>query len=108
MHNFGPGAFAVLSCDHMGVHIEAGDSDFPLNEEEKTVAIWVCDNGQTAGYGTDNLSAGRGYYIPIKIHKRVFGLMAFALEKPGEVLTPENKELFETMAFLGALTLECL
>jgi two-component system, OmpR family, sensor histidine kinase KdpD len=54
------------------------------------------------------LSAGRGYYIPIKIHKRIFGLMAFAFEKPEEVLTPENKELFETIAFLGALTLERL
>ena len=108
MHNFGPGAFAVLSYNQMGVHIEAGDSDYPLNEKERTVAIWVCDNGQTAGYGTDNLSAGRGYYIPIKIHKRIFGLMAFAFEKPGEVLTPENKELFETIAFLGALTLERL
>jgi two-component system sensor histidine kinase KdpD len=34
--------------------------------------------------------------------------MAFAFEKPVETLTPENKELFETMAFLGALALERL
>ncbi len=108
MQNFGPGAFAVLSYDHMGVHIEAGDSDYPLNEKERTIAIWVYNNGQIAGYGTDNLSAGRGYYIPIKIHKKIFGLMAFTFEKPEEVLTLENKELFETMAFLGALTLERL
>jgi two-component system, OmpR family, sensor histidine kinase KdpD len=108
MHNFGPGAFAVLLYDHMGVHIEAGDSDYPLSEKERTIAIWVYNNGRIAGYGTDNLPAGRGYYIPIKIHKKIFGLMAYAFEKPEEVLTPENKELFETMAFLGALTLERL
>ena len=108
MHNFGPGAFAILIYDHMGVHIEAGDSDYPLNEKERTIALWAYNNGQIAGYGTDNLPAGRGYYIPIKIHKKIFGLMACAFEKPEEVLTPENKELFETMAFLGALTLERL
>ena len=108
MHNFGPGTFAVLSYDHMEVHIEAGDSDYPLNEEERTIAIWAYDNGQVAGYGTDNLSTGRGYCIPLQIHKKIFGLMAFTFEKPEEVLTPENKELFETMAFLGALTIECL
>jgi len=108
MHNFGPGAFAVLIYDHMVVHIESGDSDYPLNEKERTIAIWAYNNGQIAGYGTDNLPAGRGYYIPIKIHKKIFGLMAFAFEKPEEVLTPENKELFETMAFFGALTLERL
>ena len=70
--------------------------------------IWAYNNGQIAGYGTDNLPAGRGYYIPLKIHRKIFGLMAFAFEKPEEVLTPENKEIFETMAFLGALALERL
>ena len=108
MHNFGPGAFAVLIYDHMVVHIESGDSDYPLNEKEMTIALWAYNNGQIAGYGTDNLPAGRGYYIPIKIRKKIFGLMAFAFEKPEEVLTPDNKELFETIAFLGALTLERL
>lgn len=108
MHNFGPGAFAVLGYDHMGVHVEAGDSDYPLDEKERITAIWVYDNGQIAGYETDNLSAGRGYYIPIKVHNNIFGLMAFAFKKPEEALTPENRELFKTMAFLGALTLERL
>jgi two-component system, OmpR family, sensor histidine kinase KdpD len=108
MHNFGSGTFAVLNYDHMEIHIEAGDSDYLLNEEERAIAIWAYNNGQVAGYGTDNLSAGRGYYIPIKINKNTFGLMAFAFENPKEVLTPENKELFETIAFLGALTIESL
>jgi two-component system sensor histidine kinase KdpD len=34
--------------------------------------------------------------------------MAFAFEKPEEALTPDNKEIFETLAFLGALALERL
>lgn len=108
MHYFGPGAFAILTCDHLGVHIEAGDSDYPLNEKEKAIALWVYNNGQIAVYGTDNLPEGKGYYIPIKIQKEIFGLMAFAFEESEEVLTPENKKLFETMAFLGALALERL
>jgi two-component system sensor histidine kinase KdpD len=108
MHNFGPGAFAVLVSDHAGLQIEAGDSDYPLNDKERTIALWAYSNGQIAGYGTDNLPAGRGYYIPLKIHRKIYGLMAFAFEKPEEALTPENKELFETMAFLGAISLERL
>jgi two-component system, OmpR family, sensor histidine kinase KdpD len=106
MHNFGPGAFAVLISDHAGLQIGAGDLDYPLNDKEKTIAIWAYKNGQIAGYGTDNLPVGKGYYIPFKTHRKIFGLMAFAFEKPKEALTPENKELFETMAFLGALALE--
>ena len=108
MHNFGPGAFAVLISDHEGLQIGAGDSNYPLNDKERTIALWAYKNGQIAGYGTDNLPAGRGYYIPLKTHRKIYGLIAFAFEKPGEALTPENKELFETMAFLGALALERL
>ena len=67
---------------------------------------WAYNNGQAAGYGTDNLPAGRGYYIPLKTHRMILGLMAFAFEQPEIALTPENKEIFETMAFLGALALE--
>jgi len=108
MHNFGPGAFAVLLPGPTGLHIEAGDPDYPLDDKEITIVLWAYNNHQIAGYGTDNLPAGRGYYIPVKTHRKIWGLMAFAFEKPEEVLTPENKELFETMAFLGALALERL
>jgi len=108
MHNFGPGAFAVLVSDHAGLQIVAGDPDYPLNDKERAIAHWAYENGQIAGYGTDNLPAGRGYYIPLKTHRKIFGLLAFAFEKPEVSLTPENKEIFETMAFLGALALERL
>ena len=94
--------------DHAGLQIGAGDADYPLNDKERAIAQWAYENGQIAGYGTDNLPAGRGYYIPLKTHRKIFGLMAFAFEKPEEALTPENKEIFETMAFLGALALERL
>src|SRR5664280_17729 len=108
MHNFGPGAFAVVISSSSGLQIGAGDADYPLNDKEKAIAQWAHDKGQAAGYGTDNLPAGRGYYIPLKTHRKVFGIMAFAFEKPEEAITPENKEIFETMTLLGALALERL
>jgi len=108
MHNFGPGAFAVLISDHAGLQIVAGGPDYPLNDKERAIAHWAYENDQIAGHGTDNLPAGRGYYIPLKTHRKIFGLLAFAFEKPEVSLTPENKEIFETMAFLGALALERL
>ena len=108
MHNFAPGVFAVLIPSSLGLQIGAGDAAYPLNDKEKAIAQWAYDNGQVAGYGTENLPAGKGYYIPLKTHRMTFGIMAFAFDKPEEVLIPENKEIFETMAFLGALALEHL
>jgi len=108
MHNFGPGLFAVLTPSPSGLQIGAGDADYPLYDKEKAIAQWAYENGQIAGAGTDNLPAGKGYYIPIKTHRMIFGIMAFTFDKPDEALIPENKEIFETMAFLGALALERL
>ena len=108
MRNFAPGAFAVLTPNSLGLQIGAGDSVYPLNDKERAIAQWAYENGQIAGYGTDNLPAGKGYYVPLKTHKMIFGVMAFAFDKPEEILIPENKEIFETMAFLGALALERL
>jgi two-component system sensor histidine kinase KdpD len=108
MHKFAPGTFAILSSSSIGLQIEEGDADYPLKDKENDIARWAYDNCQAAGYGTDNLPAGRGYYIPLKTHRMILGLMAFAFEQPEIALTPENKEIFETMAFLGALALERL
>jgi len=83
-----------------GFKSEEGDADYPLKDKENDIARWAYDNCQAAGYGTDNLPAGRGYYIPLKTHRMILGLMAFAFEQPEIALTPENKEIFETMAFL--------
>jgi two-component system sensor histidine kinase KdpD len=108
MHNFSPGVFAVLISSQSGLQIGAGDTLYPLDDKEKAIALWAYKNGQPAGHGTDNLPAGKGYYIPIKTQRMIFGIMAFTFDKPDEALIPENKEIFETMAFLGALALERL
>ena len=108
MHNFAPGVFAVLIPGPSGLQMGAGDTAYTLSDKERAIARWAYDNGQIAGHGTDNLPAGRGYYVPIRTHRKVFGIMAFDFEKPEEALIPENKEIFETMASLAALALERL
>lgn len=108
MHNFASGLFAVLIPSSSGLQIGAGDAAYSLNNKERAIAQWAYDNGQIAGHGTDNLPAGKGYYIPIKTHRMIFGIMAFIFDNPEEALVPENKEIFETIAFLGALALERL
>jgi two-component system sensor histidine kinase KdpD len=108
MHNFGPGAFAVLMPCSSGLQIGSGDTLYSLDDKEMAIALWAYKSGQPSGHGTDNLPAGKGYYIPLKTQKTIFGVMTFIFDKPDEALIPENKEIFETMAFLGALALERL
>ena len=106
MQGFGPGSSAVLAPGPAGLHVLAGDPGYPLDAKERSIARWSYENGEAAGRGTDNLPSGTGHYIPIRVHRLTFGIMAFVFADPEEVLTPENKEIFQTMALLAALTLE--
>mgnify|MGYP001106414545 FL=1 len=106
MKQFGEGAFAVLTPDTGGLFVNVGDPGYPLTPKERTIARWAFENGRTAGRGTDTLPMGIGHYVPMKASGVTFGVLAFAFRDPEEVLTPENKDILQTMAYLGALALE--
>jgi len=106
IQQFGEGSFAIFGPGGGGLHMIVGDTEFPHSTKEVSIAQWVFDNGQVAGMGTDTLPAGTGHYVPIKAHNVVFGVLAFVFKNPEEMLTPENKEILQTMAYLGALALE--
>jgi two-component system sensor histidine kinase KdpD len=106
MQGLGEGSMAILGPTIAGLMVLAGDMAYPLSEKERTIAQWAYDNGEPAGRGTDNLPAGTGHYVPMEAHGVVFGVLAFAFQDPDAMLTPENREIFQTMAYLGALALE--
>jgi len=106
MKQFGEGTCAVLMPRVGGLFMSVGDPDYPLTSKERTIAQWVFENGQVAGRGTETLPAGVGHYVPMRASRVTFGVLAFAFRNPDEMLTPENKEILQTMAYLGALVLE--
>lgn len=106
MQGFAPGSSAVLVPGPAGLRVQAGAAAYPLTAKERSIAQWAYENGEAAGRMTDNLPSGAGHYVPIRAHRPIFGVMAFAFDDPEEVLTPENKETFQTMALLAALALE--
>jgi two-component system sensor histidine kinase KdpD len=106
MQGLGRGSMAILGPTIAGLMVLAGDMAYPLSEKERTIAQWVYDNGEPAGRATDNLPAGAGHYVPMIAHGVVFGVLAFDFQDPDAMLTAENREIFQTMAYLGALALE--
>jgi two-component system sensor histidine kinase KdpD len=108
MRSFAQGKVSILVPDDGGLKVAKGDEDYPFTDKERTIARWVYDNGTVAGSGTDTLPGGTGHYVPMKAHGLVYGVLAFAFQNPGAVLTLETKGVPETMAQLGALALERL
>lgn len=82
------------------------DSVKRLTDQEKAVAQWVYDHGQTAGFGTQTLPGSQGVYLPLRTPQDRMGVLGVYPAQPGRLLSPDQMHLLETFANQAALALE--
>lgn len=67
-----------------------------LNKEEEAVAYWTFLNNKESGAGTNTFYGAKGYYMPLKNHGKVLGVLGIScINRP---LNPKQKFIFETVA----------
>ncbi|CVK33800.1 Two-component system, OmpR family, sensor histidine kinase KdpD (fragment) [Methanoculleus bourgensis] len=49
MQGFAPGSSAVLVPRPAGLHVQAGDAAYPLDQKERSIAQWAYENGEACG-----------------------------------------------------------
>ncbi len=76
-----------------------------LSEKEQSIAQWVYDMGQTAGFGTDTLSSSNALFLPIVGSVGALGVLRIQSHTQ-ELFTPEQKGLLESCNNQIALALE--
>lgn len=59
------------------------------DEKELSVAMWVYDKGQPAGWGTETLSSARDMYIPLKGREEIVGVIALGRDSRKPLLQDE-------------------
>jgi two-component system, OmpR family, sensor histidine kinase KdpD len=77
----------------------------PDDEKELSVAMWVYEKGQAAGWGTDTLSSAKDIYLPLKGPAEIVGVLAFGRENR-KLLSHEEMNLLLTIASQLAVYLE--
>ncbi len=103
----------VFDCDVMALlpknnrlHVQAS---YPvksfLNLKEKSIAQWVYDMNQAAGFGTDTLSSTNALYLPLKGSTKAIGVLRIKYRSQ-QLLTPERKGHLESSVNQMALALE--
>jgi two-component system sensor histidine kinase KdpD len=80
--------------------------NFIVESNEMAVAVWSFQHGQSAGRGTDTLSATNGRYIPLKTSKGVVGVLGMKPKNPASYLSTDQRRLLETFASQAALAIE--
>ncbi len=101
-----PCEMAIFLPENGQVSVGASTDSFQVNPKELGIANWVWLNDEPAGIGTDTLPEAWAYYLPMKTADTVKGVVGFHFENHEQILTPENKVVLDTIARLGALTIE--
>jgi two-component system sensor histidine kinase KdpD len=80
--------------------------NFVLDHNEMAVAVWSYQHGESAGRGTDTLSASDARYIPLKTSQGVVGVLGVKPKDTASHLSPDQRRLLETFASQAALAIE--
>ena len=101
-----PCEMAIFLPENGEISVRASTDGFQINPKELGIVTWVWHNGEPAGMGTDTLPEAWAYYLPMKTADTLKGVVGFHFDNPGQILTPENKIVIDTIARLGALAIE--
>jgi two-component system sensor histidine kinase KdpD len=100
-----PGAVLVADLDGR-ITWPPGERRGELREADLSIAQWVYDHEQPAGFGTDTLAGTPVHYVPLRAPVRTRGVLALAPRSERLIFTPEQQRLLETFAAQIALALE--
>lgn len=77
-----------------------------LDAKELSIAQWVYDLGQIAGFGTDTLPFSEALYVPLLASQGVIGVLRVTPKDRQYLITPDELHFLETCANQIALTVE--
>ncbi len=73
---------------------------------EIAVATWSFEHGRPAGNGTDTLPEAAAVYVPLTTPQETIGVLAVELPTSHFILSPDSRQLLETVAGVIGLAIE--
>ena len=92
-------------ADGLGVRAGYPPED-TLDEADLAAAHWAFDNDRAAGRGADTLPGAKRLFLPLRTGRGTIGVAGLDADRPGPLLTPEGRRLFDALADQGALAIE--
>jgi two-component system sensor histidine kinase KdpD len=102
---FGRDAVIFLPQDGQ-LQVYARAQDYQADPNELGVASWAFEHGQPAGLGTDTLPAAPLRCQPMKTARGLIGVIGIHPKEPGRLLTPDQRQTFESFVHQAALAIE--
>jgi len=77
-----------------------------LNDADLAAAKWVWQHGSAAGRGADTLPGAERLFLPMRTGRGIVGIVGLDNDKPGPILSPDQRRLFDALADQTALAIE--
>jgi two-component system, OmpR family, sensor histidine kinase KdpD len=97
----------LLLPENGGIAVKAGyPPEDTLGDADLAAANWVWDNNRSAGRGSDTLPGAKRLFLPMRTGRGNIGIVGIDNDKPGPILTPDQRRLLDALIDQGALAIE--
>jgi two-component system sensor histidine kinase KdpD len=77
-----------------------------LDEADLAAANWAWANNRPAGRGSETLPGARRLFLPMRTGRGAIGVVGIDSDKPGPLLTPDQRRLLDALIDQSALAIE--
>ena len=77
-----------------------------LDEADLAAAKWAWEHDRPAGRGSDTLPGAKRLFLPMRTGRGAIGVVGIDSDKPGPLLTPDQRRLLDALMDQAALAIE--
>ena len=97
----------LLLPENGSIAVKAGyPPEDALDSSDLAAATWAWLNDRPAGRGADTLPGSQRLFLPLRTARGIIGVVGIDSDKPGPLLTPDQRRLFDALVNQGALAIE--
>ena len=90
-----------------GIEVKAGyPPEDMLDAADLAAAKWTYEHNHAAGRGADTLPGARRLFLPMRTGRGAVGVIGLDGDRPGPLLTPEQRRLLDALSDQAALAIE--
>ena len=96
----------LLPEDHRIVVRAGYPPEDELDDADLAAAKWSWDHNHAAGRGADTLPGAKRLFLPVRTERGAVGVLGIDRERPGPLLTPDERRLLDALADQAAVAIE--